>query len=322
MRVGVTGGGGFIGAHLLARLVGAGIDVTLIGRDTGKSSYVASLVAAGRARFAQCDAEFHDERALRSALGDADALVLLGHLTPTASSLAECLLEELECNVASTVRILRAAAGRVQHVVFASSDSVYGTPVRTPIRENDSARPRTPFAAAKLACEHAVRISCSEAGASASILRYSIVYGAGETGSRLIPSFIRAALAGQPPLVDGEGLDEHDYVHVTDAVAATMNALRRRADGVYNIGTGIGTTTLELAQLVVWISGGKAAPVRNTAADRDQGRTSLVLDTELARSELGFAPTRSLSQGLAEEIGWFKAEGATQPERALLAASA
>src|SRR5881409_1332198 len=78
MRVAVTGGGGFIGAHLLARLVGAGIEVTLIGPDTGRSQYVAALVAAGRARFTQCDVGFRDEPILRSALADADALVLLG----------------------------------------------------------------------------------------------------------------------------------------------------------------------------------------------------------------------------------------------------
>src|SRR5438128_51912 len=123
MRVAVTGGGGFIGAHLLARLVGAGIEVTLIGPDMGRSQYVAALVAAGRARFTQCDVGFRDEPILRSALADADALVLLGHVPPTASSRAERLSEELERNVASTARILRTAPGRVRHVVFASSDS-------------------------------------------------------------------------------------------------------------------------------------------------------------------------------------------------------
>ena len=321
MRVAVTGGGGFIGAHLLARLVGAGMDVTLIGQDIGRSQYVAALVAAGAARFTHCDAGFRDEPAVRTALADADALVLLGYVAPTASSPADRLLEEFERNVASTGRILRAAEGRVRHVVFASSDSVYGTPVRTPVRESEPACPRIPFAAAKLACEQVVRISCAAAGATASILRYSIVYGPGETGSRTIPSFIRAALAGQPPLIDGEGLDEHDYVHVADAVGATMNALRRHADGVYNIGTGTGTTTLELAQLVVWISGGRAAPLRR-AVDRESGRTSLVLDTELARSELGLAPGRSLPDGLAEEIGWFKAVAPAEPDRVLMAARA
>ena len=323
MRVAVSGGGGFIGAHLLARLLGAGVDVTLIGQDTGRSRYVAALVADGAARFANCGAAFRDEAALRSALADADALVLLGYVAPRASSPADQLLEELEQNVTSTARILRAAdGGRVRHVVFASSDSVYGNPVRTPVRETDAASPRIPLAAAKLACEQMVRISCLASGASAAILRYSTVYGPGEPCSRVVPTFIRAALAGQPPQIDGEGLDERDYVHVADAVDATMKAIRRGADGVYNIGTGIGTTTLELAQLVVWISGGRAAPVRRAARDHRYDRTSVVLDIALAGSELGFAPRRLLPEGLAAEIGWFKSDAPIEPQWALLAASA
>jgi UDP-glucose 4-epimerase len=322
MRIAVSGGGGFIGAHLLARLLGAGIDVTLIGEDTGRSRYVAAMVTDGAARFTNCGASFRDEEALRSALADADALVLLGYVAPRASSPADQLLEELEQNVASTARILRAAQGRVRHVVFASSDSVYGNPVRTPVRETDAASPRSPLAAAKLACERLVRSSCSAAGASATILRYSIVYGPGEPSSRVVPTFIRAALAGQPPQIDGEGRDEHDYVHVADAVDATMNAIRRGADGVYNIGTGIGTTTIELAQLVVWIGGGTAAPVRCAAPERGSDRTSVVLDIALAGSDLGFAPRRSLTEGLAAEIGWFKTGAGTEPQWTLLAASA
>jgi nucleoside-diphosphate-sugar epimerase len=322
MRVAVSGGGGFIGAHLLARLLGMGIDVTLIGEDTGRSRYVAALVADGAARFTNCGPAFRDEAAVRSALADADALVLLGYVAPRASSPTDQLLEELEQNVGSTARILRAAEGRVRHVVFASSDSVYGNPVRTPVRESDAASPRIPLAAAKLACEQMVRISCSAAGASAIILRYSIVYGPGEPCTRAVPTFIRAALSGQPPQIDGEGLDERDYVHVADAVDATMNAIRREADGVYNIGTGIGTTTIELAQLVVWISGGSAAPVRRVAPESGHDRTSVVLDIALAASELGFVPRRSLPDGLAAEIGWFKTDARTEPEWAHLAASA
>jgi UDP-glucose 4-epimerase len=302
----------------MARLLGAGLDVTLVGQDTGRSRYVAALVAARAARFAKCDAVFRDERALRASVADVDALVLLGYLVPTGSSPAARLLEEVERNVESTARLLRAVEGRARHVVFASSDSVYGDPMRTPVREIDLACPRTPFAAAKLACEQIVRTSCSAAGASATVLRYSNVYGPGEPCSRQIPTFIRAALAGQPSLIDGEGLDERDYVHVTDAVDATMSALRREADGVYNIGSGIGTTTFELAELIFWISGRGARPVRRATLDGHQDRTSVVLDIALATSELGFSPRHSLADGIAEEIGWFKGETPTGP-RALVA---
>jgi UDP-glucose 4-epimerase len=322
MRVAVTGGQGLIGAHLLAQLTAAAIDVTLIGEDAARSPYVSALVAAGRARLTRCDERFRDEPTLRSGLADADALVLLAHIPPATSSSGESPSNELESNVASTMRILRAALGRARHVVFASSDSVYGTPARTPVRETDPAHPRTPFGAAKLACEQVVRVACAAAGARATILRYSVVYGPGENGTGTIPTFVRAALAGQQLRFDGEGVDEHDYLHVADAVGATMSALRREADGIYNIGSGVGTTTLELAQLVMWISGGRSPLIRGASLGRDTDRTSVVLDTERARSELDFAPRRPLAEGLAEEIGWFRTIARPELVPSLVAASA
>ena len=121
MRVVMTGGGGFIGSHLLARLVGAGMDVTLVGSSTGKSRYTASLVAAGAVRFLRCDDGFGEDDVLRPALADADALLLLGYVMPSALSPARRLSEELIQNVAPLVRLLRAAEGGTRQVLFASS---------------------------------------------------------------------------------------------------------------------------------------------------------------------------------------------------------
>ena len=120
MRVVMTGGGGFIGSHLLARLVGAGMDVTLVGSSTGKSRYTASLVAAGAVRFLRCDDGFGEDDVLRPALADADALLLLGYVMPSALSPARRLSEELIQNVAPLVRLLRAAEGGTRQVLLAS----------------------------------------------------------------------------------------------------------------------------------------------------------------------------------------------------------
>jgi UDP-glucose 4-epimerase len=308
MRVVMTGGGGFIGSHLLARMIGAGIDVTLIGSSIGKSRYTASLVSAGAARFLRCDAGFSEEDILRPALADADALVLLGYARPSSLSASRRLSEELVRNVAPLVRLLRAAEGKTRQVIFASSVSVYGSHVSAPVREIDTPRPETPYAIAKLASEGSIEIVCAASGWTPCLLRYSTVYGPGETVPRAIPNFIRAALDGRPPVVAGDGLDEHDYIHVDDVVDATLLALRRRGSGVFNIGSGVSTSTLDLARVVVRLTGANVEPVFCPRIAPPTEPVRVVCATDLARSELNFSASRSLADGITEEIGWFRSE--------------
>jgi UDP-glucose 4-epimerase len=221
---------------------------------------------------------------------------------------ADRLLDEFDRNVEPTVRLLRMAGERVRQIVFASSVSVYGSPVRVPVRESDTLSPATPYAIAKVASEQAIQLVGVATGVRCAILRYSTVYGPGELVPRAIPSFIRAALAGQRPNIRGDGLDEHDYVHVTDVADATLTALRRQVQGVYNIGTGIGTTTSDLARLVYELARSTAAPVFDISASFARPRTRIVCDTQVSRAELGFTARRSLPEGISEEIGWFRSQ--------------
>jgi UDP-glucose 4-epimerase len=286
-------------------MLGAGIGVTLLGPNVGRSRYTASLATAGAVRFVRCDDAFREDDPLHAALDGADALVLLGHVVPTSLGAAQRFLDEVTLNVEPVTRLLRATAGRPCHVVFASSTAVYGVAPRVPVRESDVACPSTPYAAAKLACEQLIRMVAQMSGGTAGILRYSTVYGPGETVTRAIPSFIRAALEGEMPAVHGDGRDVHDYVHVTDVAEATLAAIQRRSNGVYNIGTGIGTTTGDLARLIFGVIDAKVSAAfgsRETA----HARVGIVCDTELARADLGFAARRSLAEAIPEEVGWFR----------------
>jgi UDP-glucose 4-epimerase len=303
-RIAMTGAGGFLGAHLLARFVGAGMSVTIIGPDTGESRYTAWMVAAGDVRFVRCSAGFADAEVDR-ALEEADALVLSGFDEPWASSGIAFNPADVEHTVLPLARLVGSFARRGKHLILAGSDSVYGAPERTPVRESDPTRPLTGLGLINLACEQAVRV-CSEVDATASILRYATIYGPGETATRAVPNLIRAALAGRSPVLEDDGLDEHDYVHVADAVDATVSALRRRANGVYNVGTGVGTTMAELADLVVWLTGCSATPIGRPREDHPS-HSSVVLDTSRARLDLAFEARHALPYGLREEVGWFKA---------------
>ncbi len=276
MRVALTGGGGFIGSRVLERLVSDGDEATLIGPGPGKSPRTARLVADGRVRFVRTDADFRDAEVAREALGGDTCLVLLGYTLPRSREPTERLAEELALNVAANARLLEAARGLLGHVVFASSVSVYGAPERIPVPETDPTRPLTPYAVAKLACERAVTLAGSRSGMSVSILRYATVYGPGETVPRAIPNFIRAVLSGEAPCIDGDGLDEYDYVYVDDIVEATIAAIRRRADGVFNVGTGVATTTLTVARLVVQLCGADIEPTFRAARLPNVGRMPML----------------------------------------------
>ena len=300
MRVALTGGGGFIGSHVLARMVGAGMDVTLLGPETGHCRYAASLVASGQVRHLRCDSTFRDADRLRDALGPVDAVVLLGYVMPGASGAAR-LAEEIELNVVPLSRLLRALDG-CSHFVFASTLEVYdGGEV-----DGDEPGPVTAFGFAKLTAERMLRVFAP--ASTATILRYASVYGPYEPERRAIPRLIRDALAGTPLLLDSDGSEERDYLHVCDAAAATIAAVERKADGAYDIGTGMATRTLDLARTIGELAGAKARPVSRAPVEGESRPPRLVAATRRAQEELGFAARRHLVDGLKEEIGWIRSQ--------------
>ena len=184
LRVVMTGAGGFLGAHLLARFVGAGMAVTVVGPDTGESRYTARMVAAGEVGFVRCDAGFTDA-AIVGALEEADALVLAGFAEPASSSVTPVNAVDSDHTVLPLARLVSGFARRGKHVILASSDSVYGAPERTPVRECDPTRPQTAVGLINVACEQVLRVA-SEMGATASVLRYATIYGPGETATRAV----------------------------------------------------------------------------------------------------------------------------------------
>jgi len=303
-RVLVTGGGGFIGARVVKRLLDDGWQVVLVGSDLGKADTTADFVRDGRASFVRCDPA-SCSAALQRHVGGGERLLLLGYAFPSATTVTGRLSSELNANVVSTAQILEACGGAVRHVVVASSAAVYGVPAGLPVAESALPRPRTPYAIAKVALEHSVRALAASTEATVAILRFGTVFGPGETVPRAIPNFIRRALAGERLRVEGDGLDESDYIFVDDVVEATARAVGSSADGTYNIGTGVGTTTLTVARLVLSLT--EAASELEFVAPRFPGAPSrMVLATERACDELGFVAWPSLLTGVQAEIAWFR----------------
>lgn len=280
MRVGLTGGGEFIGAHVLARMVGAGMDVTLVGPDTGRCRYTESLVESGRVRLLRGDPWLGDAGAADPALRAMDAAVFLGPVAVDVSALAH----------------LVRALGQCRHFILASS---------LEMRADGNA------------VEHALG-ALVPVDAATTILRYATVFGPYESDEGTIPRMIHDALAGRPLSFEGDGTEERDYLHVCDAAEAMIAALKVRAQGVYEIGTGIATRTLDVARLIAQIAGGPGRPLARRAGD--EGRPMrLVADPARARENLGFIARRPLIDGLKEEIGWIRAELPTVEPVALAA---
>jgi UDP-glucose 4-epimerase len=156
----------------------------------------------------------------------------------------------------------------------------------------------------KLASENYLRLYAAENGVSASILRYSTVYGPMETDPRAIPNFIRCVLNGRSPVINGRGEDIRDYVHVNDVVEATLLALAHDIEEVqiFNVGSGKGYTTCEIAERIIKLTGKRVKPIHKPS---DHTPKRIVCDITHARDILGYWPKVELNQGLVDEINFF-----------------
>jgi UDP-glucose 4-epimerase len=145
-------------------------------------------------------------------------------------------------------------------------------------------------------------------------LRLATVYGPGETVGRAIPNFIRAVLAGKPPVVEGRGSESFDVIFVADVVEAFVLTLQRRRNDTFNIGTGFGRTPRELAGMIIRLTEAALEIVENHAVPE---RRSPVCAVTKATTQLGFRARTVLEAGLREEIRWFAGEGTLTPDSAV-----
>lgn len=299
MRVLVTGGAGFIGSHLTDALVGAGHSVTVVDDlSTGRRAQVPA-----KANLVQMDI-------LNPALGS-----LVAETAPEAvfhlaahASVSESVREpehDARVNVLGTLRVLRACAGAgVGRFVFSSTGgALYGEPQALPCTESHPVRPLSPYGASKAAAEAYVHALGQDSGMRTVILRYANVYGPGQDPdgeAGVVAIFAARMLAGEAVTVFGDGEQQRDFVHVADVVDANLRALTRSEDGVYNIGTGVGTSVKELFASLVRATGYSRAPQHVPARPGDVGR--VWLDVSAARAGLGWAPRTPLEVGIGATV--------------------
>lgn len=222
--------------------------------------------------------------------------------------------EDFATNIGGTLNVLMSARNSgVRRVVYTSSASVYGNPRYLPINEDDATNMLSPYSVSKYGGENYCKAFFESYGVPVTSVRYSNIYGPLQRPENpycgVVAKFFAAAMAGEAPVVHGDGDSTRDYTYVEDAIEATLlAAVSPRAEGqVYNVGTGRETTVNQLAATIVRITGRDLRPRHLDKRDIDNIRRR-VLSIEKARRELRWVPEMTLEDGLRATHEWLLRE--------------
>lgn len=302
----VTGGAGFIGSHIVDRLIAERHDVRVLDDlSTGTLENLAQ--ARDRIEFLQGD--IRDRRIMAHACRGVEYVIHEAAWRSVPKSMSDPY-GYVEVNVLGTASLLEEALNaKVKRVVCVSSSSVYGETTRMPLREDQPTAPISPYGASKLADE----LFCglfARMGLETAAMRYFNVFGPRQSLENeyavVIPKFIACLLRGEPPPIYGDGSQSRDFTYVDNVVEATI--LASRVPGisgeVFNIALGEEHTVLELAKELNAIMGLSIAPAFKPPRPGDVQRT--LADASKAQRLLGWHGTVRFTEGLSRTVEWFR----------------
>jgi len=304
----VTGGAGFMGSHIVDRLLSEGFEVTVIDNlSTGQLENVAHHQGKKDFHFIKGDIRNFD--LVKNTLQDIDAVFHQAALVGMTCSVENPVLAN-EVNVTGTLNLLKACVDSdVKRFIYASSAAVYGKTKALPHHENLTPQPISPYGASKLAAENYVRVFSDVYGLETVCLRYFNVYGPRQTigpYSGVITIFINQLLINQPPIIYGDGDQTRDFIDAQDVVDANMLGLTKEdAIGeVFNVATGVATTVNQLTNALQEIMGKTSLKPIYMNKRLGEIRHSCA-NVSKARRFLGFYSKVSLKVGLAKLIKWY-----------------
>ena len=236
-----------------------------------------------------------------------DLVFHLAAQTSVAASMQDARLDA-DVNITGSLNLMEASrAARVQRVVFASTGgALYGRRAPLPASESTPRRPDSPYGISKKVVEDYLDFWRCSRGLDYAVVRPANIYGprqdpSGEAG--VVAVFARACLDRRRPTVFGSGTDTRDYVYVEDVVDALVRAGERGGGGVYNVGTGVETSTQEVYETIARHARFGGSPVYGPPRPGDVPRS--VLDCGLARKELGWRPFTDFEDGIRRTVDWF-----------------
>jgi len=314
MKILVTGGAGFIGSHLVEKLLTSGHDVAIL--DDFNDFYDPQIkrenIAAVSRDAAVHPVDLRDSAAVRN-LFHQKKFEAIAHLAARAGVRPSILHPQLyyDTNVNGTLHLLDAArVTGVERFIFASSSSVYGISKTVPFSEDQHlTQTISPYAATKIAGEFLCSTFSHLYQMRVVALRYFTVYGPRQRPDLAIHQFTRKIYAGQPIDQFGDGSTRRDYTYIDDIIQGTMAALTYEGPlfDIFNLGE---SETIQLKDLVAAIEStlGKKAKV-NRLPEQPGDVPLTCADISKARKLLGYKPSSRLSDGLPRFIDWFLGSG-------------
>ena len=298
MKYVVTGGAGFIGSYITKKLVERGDTITVIDNmNTGKEKNLESI----RDKINFIKGDILDMELLEGVTKDIDGVFHQAALASVQDSFDEPDKYH-NVNVNGTENILKLSKKYGFKVVYASSSSVYGNPIKIPIEESDEKNPINPYAETKLKKEE-LAIKYSEMGVNVIGLRYFNVFGKGQSKeyAGVLKLFLERIRDKLPPKINGDGTQFRDFVYVEDVVNANIMSMNSDVNhAFFNVGTNTSITILDLANTIIKSSGLNLEPIFGPALEGDVQKTKANID--LIKEKIGWKPTIVLEEWINEII--------------------
>tara|TARA_B100001105_G_scaffold36369_1_gene25682 strand:- start:45 stop:965 length:921 start_codon:yes stop_codon:yes gene_type:complete len=298
MKILVTGGAGFIGSHIAEYLVQRGDDVTVLDNlITGSKENLTKI--SDKINFVNGD--IRDHKLLEKLVSDTTGVFHEAALASVQQSFS-MKDEYIAVNVAGTENIFKLAKEYGFKIVYASSSSVYGNPKKIPVKEDDERKPINPYAKTKLDGEDLAK-KYSEIGVKVIGLRYFNVFGKRQSKeyAGVIKLFLQRIQQKKSPKINGDGLQTRDFVHIDDVVKANVLAMDSDINHRFlNVGSGLPTSVLDLANLIIEASGLSLESIHGPELSGDVRATQA--DIKLIRKLLNWEPKMKLDDWLTKII--------------------
>jgi UDP-glucose 4-epimerase len=296
----VTGGGGFIGSHLVEKLVNLRYEVRVLDNfSSGREENLGEVIDYVEMN----NGDVRDSDVVEKAVKGVDIVVHLAAAIDVQESMEKPLLYH-EVNATGTLNLLNSAKNSVKKLIFASSCAVYGDPVDLPIGEGHPVNPLSPYAASKLSAENYCRAFSESYGLKTTIFRLFNVYGPRQSANQyagVITKFIKQIKRGQVPVIFGDGDQTRDFIFVEDVVDFIVRVVGSKASGIFNVGTGSSVSINRLVELL-----GMVMDEEYLEPLHAERRTGDILqsraDISEARRVFGFEPEVVLEEGLRRTV--------------------